>query len=197
MLSQGWQVPAEHVDDVGVSGSVPPDKRGGLGAALARLDAGEVDVLVTASLSRLGRKVMDVLVLAERASAKGWGFVVLDLALDTTTATGEFTLVVLAGVAQLERRLASERTASALAAAKANGVRLGRPVSAATLAAGARAIELWEESANGKRPKWAAVGRRLEAEGYATAQGGRWTGQQAMRAARSVRLSREAAAARS
>ena len=191
VVSQGWPLPPEHVDDVGVSGSVAPDSRAGLADALARLDAGEADVLVTASLSRLGRKVMDVLILAERAQNNGWGLVVLDLALDTTTPTGEFSLVMLAAVAQLERRLASQRTKDALATMKARGERLGRPVSPETMKAGARAIELRRRG--GKAAKWAAIARRLNADQYSTPKGGQWTGQQVRRAVESVRLSREQA----
>ena len=48
---------------------------------------------------------------------------------DTTSPTGEFLLTIFAGLAQLERRMISQRTKSALNAKKTRGEKLGRPVS--------------------------------------------------------------------
>jgi putative DNA-invertase from lambdoid prophage Rac len=47
----------------------------------------------------------------------------------TTSATGEFTSTIFAGLAQLERRMISERTKSSLNAKKWRGETLGRPTS--------------------------------------------------------------------
>ena len=152
-------LPSSTVTDVGVSGTVAPDDRPGLGSALAALDAGEADVLIAASLSRIGRRTADVLALVDRAAA-GWHLVVLDLALDTSTPTGEFALTMLAAVAQLERRQTSERTTAALAAAKARGQRLGRPASDATRSAGLRArarSSARPRTGNGPRPQGSAT----------------------------------------
>lgn len=191
VLSQGWGG-AEQVVDAGVSGAVAPDERPGLGSALAKLDGGGADVLVAASLSRLGRRVLDVLALAERARDRGWGLVVLDVALDTTSPVGEFSLVVLAGVAQLERRMIGQRTRDGLAAAKRKGVRLGRPASAATRRAGRLALSLRADGAT-----WQRCADVLAADGYRTATGkAAWTASQARRAARTVEQDRTAAAAR-
>lgn len=41
------------------SGTAAPDDRPGLGPALASLDEGRADILIAASLSRIGRKVVD------------------------------------------------------------------------------------------------------------------------------------------
>lgn len=73
-------------------------------------------------------------------------------------------------MSQLERDQISERTKQGLAAAKAKGVRLGAPVSAASWAAGARVLALRQEGVT-----WRAIGPRLEEEGYRTARGNtRW-----------------------
>lgn len=163
-------LPAEAIVDEGVSGAVRPDARPGLGRALAMLDAGEASVLITASLSRLGRRVYDVLAIADRAHQNGWSLCILDMALDTSTPTGRFTLVILAGVAELEREQIRERTRQALAAAHAKGVRLGRPVAASTLCAGERAAALRRDGHT-----WRAVAASLGAEGFRTGPGGCYT----------------------
>jgi DNA invertase Pin-like site-specific DNA recombinase len=46
---------------------------------------------------------------------------------DKRSPTGEFLLTVFAGLAQLERRMISQRTKSALNAKKTRGEKLGRP----------------------------------------------------------------------
>ena len=45
----------ETITDEDVSRGIAPDDRAGLGRALSMLDAGDADVLIAASLSRLGR----------------------------------------------------------------------------------------------------------------------------------------------
>src|SRR5262249_51473202 len=62
-----------------------------------------------------------------KARAESWKLVVLDLGVDTSTPSGEMLANVLASFAQFERRLIGQRTAEALRAKKAAGVRLGRP----------------------------------------------------------------------
>ena len=121
-------LPVDAVTDAGVPGSVPPADRPGLGPALDALRDGRADVLIVSSLSRLGRRVTDVLALADQAHREGWALAVLDLSLDTASPTGRFTLTILAAVAELEREQIRQRTRDALAAAKARGQRLGRPV---------------------------------------------------------------------
>ena len=135
-------IPTSTVSDAGVSGTVAPDARPGLGQALADLDAGRADILIAASLSRIGRKVLDVVTLAERAERAGWSLVVLDLSLDTRSSVGKFCLAMLAAVAQLERDQISERTKAALGVKRAQGARLEHPVSEATRHAGRRTVEL-------------------------------------------------------
>ena len=77
-------------------------------------------------LDRLSRSVKDVVGLLEHSARSGWRVVTLDLAIDTTTPYGEAMVSMSATFAQLERRLAGERTKAALAVKKAQGVRLGR-----------------------------------------------------------------------
>lgn len=102
--------------------------RPGIIEALELLEDGGPDVLVIAKLDRLSRSMLDFADLMERARSQGWALVALDLGVDMTTPAGELVANVMAAVAQWERRAIAERTRAALARAKANGTRLGRPV---------------------------------------------------------------------
>lgn len=103
--------------------------RPGIQQALLRLGARQADVLVVAKLDRLSRSLLDFAQLMQTAGEEGWSIVLLDLQVDTTTPSGEMLANVLATFAQFERRLIGQRTREALAVKRANGVRLGRPLS--------------------------------------------------------------------
>ena len=137
--------------------------------------------LVIAKLDRLSRDAHFLLGL-QKAGVK---FVAADM-----PEANEMVVGIMALVAQAERRMISERTKAALAAAKARGVRLGNPKGtkvkrasigrargAATVVASAQAFaerlrpvlaELAELSAN-------SAAAELDRRGFATARGGKWT----------------------
>lgn len=92
---------------------------------LSRLGPG--DYLVSTTISRFSRSVVDFASLIERSQAAGWTLVVTDMDLDTSTATGRFCAGVMIQFAQFERELISERTKAALAVLKSKGIKLGRP----------------------------------------------------------------------
>jgi len=164
---RGWQLAAE-VTDEGVSGSVAPDARGGLGRALRMLDGGEADVMVVAKLDRLSRSVVDLSLLLDRAERSRWSLVVLDADVDTTTAGGRLVANVLGAVAEWERRIIAERTVAALAARKAAGRRLGGPV---TLAQDTRNL-IADLRAKGMTLQ--AIADELAHDGVPSARGGQW-----------------------
>ncbi|MBE7193209.1 MAG: recombinase family protein [Gordonia polyisoprenivorans] len=128
---RGFEVVGWRVDD-GVSGTVAPEKRPALSAALQVLAAGDAERLVVAKLDRLSRSTMSALVLDATARREGWSIVFGDLDIDTATAAGQLVLSNFAALAQFERDRISERTREALAVKKAQGVRLGRPASVST-----------------------------------------------------------------
>jgi len=175
--------------DAGVSGSVAPGDRAGMSAALQMLRQGQADTLVVASLSRIGRKVRDVLAFVEdELVQKGFHLIILDCQVDTRTAGGMVTLRIMACIDQFERDQIAERTRQGLAAARAKGVRLGAPVSEASRVAGRRVLALRKKGVT-----WRAIGPRLEEEGYRTATGNtRWGLSQVQQVARSVQLDRQA-----
>ncbi|MBS4103713.1 recombinase family protein [Tsukamurella paurometabola] len=119
---RGWELTI--LRDEGLSGSqVNP----GLREALEQLAAGLADGLVVTKLDRLARSVVHAADIMQRARSQRWSLVMLDVQVDTTTASGEAMANMLATFAQFERRLIGERTKAALAAKKAQGVKLGRP----------------------------------------------------------------------
>ena len=137
--------------------------------ALARLDAGEFDVLAVAKLDRLSRSVHDFTGLVKRADRRGWSVVCLDLGVDTTTAAGGFMANVMSATAEFERKIIGQRTREALAVKRAEGVRLGRPQ---TLPMDTVARIVREHRAGASLR---TIGTGLEADGVPTARGGpRW-----------------------
>ncbi len=111
---------------------------------LARLTAG--DTLVVTALDRLGRKTAEVLHLIEDLMTRGVTLISEREGLSYTTLTGKMILQIMAAVAELERGLIAERTTASLAAAKARGVKLGRPV----VIDGAASDQVWGLYKEGK-----------------------------------------------
>lgn len=185
---RGWHCVAELTDE-GVSGSVAPESRNGLGRALQMLDRGDADVLVVAKLDRLSRSVVDLSLLLDRAERAKWSLVVLDADVDTTTARGRLVANVLGAVAEWERRIIAERTKAALAARKAAGQCLGGPV---TLSNDTRRMiaELRNEGM-----MLQAIADKLTADSVPSARGGQWRPSTVRGVLQSLALDAEAASA--
>jgi DNA invertase Pin-like site-specific DNA recombinase len=93
---------------------------------LDQLRAG--DVVVVSRLDRLARSTRDLLEIAEQLKQAEAGLRSLhEPWADTTSLVGRMVLTVFAGIAEFERELIHERTRSRRVAAKARGVRFGRP----------------------------------------------------------------------
>lgn len=120
---RGWAV--TWLLDEGRSGK--DIERPGIREALRALKSGEAEALVVSKLDRLSRSLPDFARMLELSSKQCWSIVALDLNLDTSTPTGKLVASIMAAVAQWERETIGLRTKEALAAAKAKGVRIGRP----------------------------------------------------------------------
>jgi DNA invertase Pin-like site-specific DNA recombinase len=179
--ARGWQISHTFTD----TGSGKDLRRPALLEALAELDR-RGGILITSKLDRLSRSVLDFAGLAERAKRAGWSIVALDVDVDTTTPTGELVANISASVAQWERRIIGARTSAALQAKKANGARLGRPV---TLDQQIR-NRIVEAHQNGET--LSGIARSLNTEGVATARGGRWHASTIAKVIESVSLDLEA-----
>jgi DNA invertase Pin-like site-specific DNA recombinase len=92
---------------------------------LASLRAG--DVLVVADLGQLGRTEREAVAAVSEVRRRGAGLRSLDEDLDTTGPGGETIFRVFAGLAGVSRAAISAGTNDGLAAARAQGKRLGRP----------------------------------------------------------------------
>ena len=107
--------------------------------------------MVVTRLDRLARSTAHLLEIAERLREADAGLRPLaEPWADTTSPSGRMVLTVFAGVAEFERSLIRERTATGRVAAKTRGVRFGRPPKLS--------------------PDQVAVGRRLIAEGASVRQ---------------------------
>jgi DNA invertase Pin-like site-specific DNA recombinase len=163
--ARGWELIATLTDEGRSGGNL---RRPALLDALGRLDRGEADVLVVSKLDRLSRSVLDFASITERAKRRGWSVVALDTDVDTTTPTGELLANITSSVAQWERRIIGARTAEAMQAMKARGVRLGRPVDLADDVRHRIAAD--HEAGKSLR----AIAEALNTEAVPTARGGRW-----------------------
>lgn len=88
--------------------------------------AREGDVLVVTKLDRLARSVADLMRIIEKLEEKEVGLRILNLGMDTQTATGKLMLTVLGAVAQFEREMMLERQREGVIKAKAAGKYKGR-----------------------------------------------------------------------
>ena len=95
---------------------------------LSKLTRG--DVLIVTKLDRLGRSTIEVLQIIEDIKSKG---IILHIIKDSLIIDGcvsnsinDMLLTLLSGFAQMERDFISERTKSALAQRKSQGIKLGR-----------------------------------------------------------------------
>jgi DNA invertase Pin-like site-specific DNA recombinase len=84
------------------------------------------DTVVVTKLDRLARSMRDLLEIVDTIKSKGSELRILEMSLDTSSATGELMLNVLGSVAQFERAMMLERQREGIAKAKADGKYKGR-----------------------------------------------------------------------
>lgn len=174
--SEGYSF-AETFKDV-ESGKHDEDHRPALKAAIERARKDGVPIIV-AKLDRLSRDVHYISGLMKHRVP----FIVTELGADTDP----FLLHLYAALAEKERKMIGERTKAAMAAAKARGVRIGGLRSKGIeLAAEARkrAEGLRSLFESQKKLSARALAEKLNADGVATPEGGRWHAATVMRVRR-------------
>ena len=87
----------------------------------------EGDVLVVCKLDRLARSVLDLNKTMKTIEANGANLNILNMNLDTSTATGRLMMNVIGSVAQFEREMMLERQRIGIQRAKGEGKYKGRP----------------------------------------------------------------------
>ena len=175
--SEGLDLAAEFVEVETGKGSDALDRRPQLAAALAKARALRCPVAVS-KLDRLSRDVHFISGLMTHRVP----FVVADLGPDVDP----FVLHLFAALAEKERALISGRTKSALAAAKAKGVKLGNPrieaarsraiasLQAEADRAASNVLPIIAEIRSSGATTLRAVAEALNARGVPTPRGGRW-----------------------
>jgi len=108
--------------DQGASGKLAT--RPGLSQALEGLEPG--GKLVVWRLDRLGRSLVNLVRLLDDLGKRGIGFQSITEHIDTSSSGGRLVFHMMAALAEFEHNLISERTRAGVAAARAEGKRLGR-----------------------------------------------------------------------
>ncbi len=94
---------------------------------LALVQRHEIDAVLVTELSRWGRSTTDLLATLKELEARRVSLVAMSgMTFDLATPHGRMMATMLAGIAEFERALTTERIRSGIAAAKARGKRLGR-----------------------------------------------------------------------
>ena len=109
------------IEDAGVSGK-EWNARPGIQKLERMVKAGEANMVVCKSLSRLGRNTRELLRIVEELQGVGCKFKFLSESIDTTTPSGRAMLAMLAAFAQMELEQTLERTSTGKAKKKAMGV---------------------------------------------------------------------------
>jgi DNA invertase Pin-like site-specific DNA recombinase len=176
--TEGGEILAEFVEVETGKGADALDRRPQLAAALAMAKKAKASVVV-AKLDRLSRDVAFISDLMARRVP----FIVAELGADADP----FMLHLYAALAEKERHLIADRTRVALAAKKAQGVKLGNPTNLAeagakgaatqraeadTFAANVMPIVRQIQAAGATTTR--AIAAALNARGVRTARGGEW-----------------------
>lgn len=101
--------------------------RAGVRRVLELADEGVLDAVVVTKADRISRSLRDLLNLSAELQERGVALVTVDEQIDTSTPLGKAMSQMRGVFAELERGMAAARTREGMAAARAKGVRLGRP----------------------------------------------------------------------
>jgi DNA invertase Pin-like site-specific DNA recombinase len=121
---RGWIVVGEYLDE-GYSGT--RDRRPALDKLMNDAHKGKFSTVVVWRFDRFGRSLRHLVTALDEFQSLGIGFVSVQDAIDTATASGRMMFAVIGAMAQFEAELIRERTVAGLGAARRRGVRLGRP----------------------------------------------------------------------
>jgi site-specific DNA recombinase len=181
--------------DIGRSGFKRGVKREGWERIRKAIERGEADVLMAYSLSRIGRRVKDLLDLTEFLDEHGVKLVIVDQAIDTTTPAGQLFYTVIAAINEMQSAQTRALVQSAVkVSAEAGEMRTGgrrqfgytADRSAEIIESEAAVIrECVDRLLAGESVR--SLARELNARGVVTSTGGQWAGQTLSQMLRSPR----------
>ena len=116
----------ETITDEAVSGGVLGRNRTGMSKLIKMVNKREVDIVLVYSVDRIGRKLSDVISIAENFAEKGVGLVIHKNGIDTSTSMGKHLLNFFALVSEIEKDFITSRVRDGMALAKKKGKQLGR-----------------------------------------------------------------------
>ncbi len=122
-VHEGWMVLPDRFDDGGFSGGTL--HRPALQQLLARIDTGQIDLVIVYKIDRLTRSLADFTKLVERFGRTDCSFASVTQSFNTSTSTGRLMLNVLLSFAQFEREATGERIRDKIAASKRKGMWMG------------------------------------------------------------------------
>jgi DNA invertase Pin-like site-specific DNA recombinase len=121
---RGWEVVGEYVD-AGISGA--RERRPELDQMLVICRRRQVEAVVVYRYDRFARSLRQLVNALEEFRTLGIEFVSIHEGVDTSTPNGRLVFGIFATIAEFERELIRERVRSGIAAARAQGKRIGRP----------------------------------------------------------------------
>ena len=172
ILTKRAEAEGYEVELITETGSGRNTARPELNKALERLSKGEAQALFAVDTDRLARSTMHLLEIAQRANKQGWRLVITSADVDTGTPAGEMFLTMVAGFAQFESRMISERVKRQHQARRDRGEVWG-------VTAGCKST-LPEETVNrvlqlrAEGLSMDKTAKQLNAEGVPTATGKKW-----------------------
>ena len=100
----------------------------------------KVDVVLVWKYDRFARSTQHLVNKLEEFKSLGVDFISYTQQIDTTTSMGKFFFTIMAGIAEFESDIISERVRSGMAAAKRKGKHVGRPKTKQAVVGRARAL---------------------------------------------------------
>lgn len=123
---KGWQEPTLYID-AGVTGTIDVGERPQGTQLLTDIRAGKIDAVIVAALDRIGRRAIYILNFIDDTKDT-IQLVSCKESIDTSTPAGKFLVLIMAGIAELERDTISARTKAALdARGHSVGIKSGLP----------------------------------------------------------------------
>lgn len=117
----------EYFSEDGVSGTKSADSRPEFSKMLSKMERG--DILVVTKVDRLGRNAADVLTTVNKLKDMGIGVKIIQFGgVDAASPAGKMMMTMLAAFAEMERDTLIERTKAGIERTKAQGTKLGAPL---------------------------------------------------------------------